>query len=128
MAPSIRSTGNIDQHDIMTSNNPLLALCTCPDRATADRLASALVDEQLAACVNILPGATSVYRWEGRIERESEALLLIKTVAERFDALQERLALLHPYEVPEIIATPITAGLPAYLSWISACTTGDCGR
>ncbi|AGA89051.1 uncharacterized protein involved in tolerance to divalent cations [Thioflavicoccus mobilis 8321] len=107
------------------SDNPLLALCTCPDAETADRLASALVEERLAACVNILPGITSVYHWRGQVERDDEVLLLIKTVAARFAALSERLVALHPYEVPEVIATPITAGLPAYLDWMSACTIGD---
>lgn len=108
------------------NDEPLLALCTCPDAATAERLASALVDERLAACVNILPGITSVYRWDGRVERDAEVLLLIKTVVARFEAVRERLVALHPYEVPEVIATPIAAGLPAYLDWIAACTTGEC--
>lgn len=101
---------------------PLLALCTCPDPDVAGRLAAALVEERLAACVNILGGVQSVYRWQGRTERAKEVLLLIKTTADRFDALRDRLAALHPYEVPEIIATQIAAGLPAYLEWIRACT------
>jgi len=104
------------------SHDHLLTLCTCPDDATAQRLAEALVAERLAACVNILPGATSVYTWEGRTERDAELLLLIKTTASRFDDLQRRLVELHPYDVPEIIATPISHGLPAYLDWVSACT------
>lgn len=106
------------------SHAHLLTLCTCPDQSTAERLAEALVAEGLAACVNILPGATSVYTWEDRIERDAELVLLIKTTAARFDSLQQRLVELHPYDVPEVIATPISHGLPAYLDWVSACTTG----
>jgi len=103
----------------------LLAFCTCPDEATATRIAEALVTERLAACVNRLPTLTSVYRWQGKIERDTETLLLIKTTDVRFDALCERLSDLHPYELPEIIATPVTKGLPEYLQWVSECTADD---
>jgi len=105
------------------SHAHLLSLCTCPDQPSAERLAEALVAEGLAACVNILPGAISVYTWEGRTERDTELVLLIKTTAARFDELQRRIVALHPYDVPEVIATPISHGLPAYLDWVSACTT-----
>ncbi len=98
-----------------------LILCTCPDRDTALRLAEALVEERLAACVNLLPGLTSVYRWEGRIQHDSEVLLLIKTVEARVEPLTDRLRLLHPYEVPEIIALPIVSGSSDYLNWVSEC-------
>ncbi|WP_206171745.1 divalent-cation tolerance protein CutA [Thiorhodococcus mannitoliphagus] len=98
-------------------------LCTCPNRETAIALARALVAEHLAACVSLLPGVTSVYRWEGRVEEDDELLLLIKTTAERTNDLTERLRQLHPYDVPEIIAVPITEGLEEYLSWVAACTT-----
>lgn len=97
----------------------LLCLCTCPDAEIADRIADALVDARLAACVQILPGATSVYRWQGKVERADETLLLIKSTRERFDALTARIAALHPYDVPEVIATDISGGLPAYLDWIA---------
>jgi periplasmic divalent cation tolerance protein len=97
--------------------NGLLVLCTCPPEA-AERLASALVEEQLAACVNALPGIQSVYRWQGALERSAETLLLAKTTAERYPALESRLRELHPYELPEIIALPIERGLPGYLAWV----------
>ncbi|AFL73126.1 divalent-cation tolerance protein CutA [Thiocystis violascens] len=98
-----------------------LLFCACPDRETALALAERLVEERLAACVNLLPGVTSVYRWEGELQRESEVLLLIKTVRERVDPVIARLRQLHPYEVPEMIAVPITEGLDDYLSWVTTC-------
>lgn len=102
----------------MTTLSPLIILCTCPDRACAESLADALVIERLAACVNILPGVRSVYRWQGRVERSDETLLLIKTAGDRFDALAERIRALHPYELPEIIAVEPVGGLAPYLGWI----------
>jgi len=99
---------------------PLLALSTCPDSETAVRIAHALVEERLAACVNRLSGIQSTYRWRGEIQDESEVLLLIKTTRGRFDALRARLVELHPYEVPELIALDIVDGSPAYLEWLSA--------
>jgi periplasmic divalent cation tolerance protein len=103
----------------------LLAFCTCPDRAVANRIADALVRERLAACVNQIPGLTSVFEWEGKIEHDSEVLLLIKTPESRFDSLAERLRALHPYELPELIATPITRGLPEYLKWVHQCASDE---
>ena len=100
-----------------------LMLCTCPDRETGQRLAESLVEERLAACVNLVPGLTSVYRWEGRVQQDSEVLLLIKTVEARVEPLSERLRQLHPYEVPEIIALPIASGLTDYLNWVSECVS-----
>ncbi|EGV16654.1 divalent-cation tolerance protein CutA [Thiocapsa marina] len=99
-----------------------LIFCTCPDEATAGHIAESLVDERLAACANLLAGITSIYRWKGQIQRDPEVLLLIKTTTERVAALTERLRALHPYEIPEIIAVPVTEGLPDYLSWITTCT------
>jgi periplasmic divalent cation tolerance protein len=105
----------------MTADHRLM-FCTCPDEATAGRIGEALVEERLAACANLLPGITSIYRWEGQIQRDPEVLLLIKTTTERVGALTERLRALHPYEIPEIIAVPVTEGLPDYLSWVTTCT------
>lgn len=96
----------------------LACLTTCPDAATAGRIAEALVGEGLAACVNVLPGVTSIYRWQGAVERAGEVLLLIKTTEGGFAALEERLVALHPYELPELIAVPIGLGLPPYLDWV----------
>jgi len=78
-----------------------------------------LVEERLAACVNLVPGLTSIYRWQGGLRREPECLLLIKTTDTRFEALRSHLRALHPYEVPEIIALPISHGDPAYLQWLT---------
>ena len=99
-----------------------IVFCTCPDTASAERIADALVGERLAACVNLLPAVTSVYRWRGQVERASEIQLLIKTTADRLEALGTRVAELHPYELPELIAVEARAGLPAYLDWVAAQT------
>lgn len=97
-----------------------LAYCTCPDTHSAELLARTLVDERLAACVNVLPGVRSIYRWEGAVENAEEVLLLIKTTGERLPALAARLSQLHPYDLPELLAVPVAAGLPAYLHWVAA--------
>ena len=96
-----------------------VALVTVPDRETADRIAQALVTEGLAACVNVIPGVVSTYRWQGEIQRDDELLLVIKTRREKLDALQARVIELHPYDTPEVIALDITGGSPAYLNWIT---------
>lgn len=97
-----------------------LVISNLPDRASADRLASTLVERRLAACVNILAPCRSVYRWEGAIESAEEHPVLIKTTADRYPALEEAIRSLHPYELPEIVAVPLAAGLPAYLEWVAA--------
>ncbi|MCL6619225.1 MAG: divalent-cation tolerance protein CutA [Thermomonas hydrothermalis] len=97
----------------------LLCLTTCPDPDSAERIAATLVEERLAACVNLIPGLRSVYRWQGAIQREAEVLLLIKTHPDRYPALQTRLTALHPYELPELIAVESATGLPAYLHWVA---------
>lgn len=96
----------------------LLCLCSCPDATSAEQLAGALVGERLAACINIVPGLRSVFRWQGSVQRESEVLLLIKTTRSRYPALQARLPQLHPYELPELLAVESVFGLPAYLQWV----------
>lgn len=101
----------------------LIVFCTCPDEASADALAQALVERRLAACVTRLPGAVSVYRWRGAIERGNEVQLLIKTTADRFPALRDAVSSLHPYELPELIAVEAVAGLPRYLDWIGESTS-----
>jgi periplasmic divalent cation tolerance protein len=100
-----------------------LLFCTCPDTPTAERIAEALVDRHLAACVNIVPGITSVYRWQGAVERSSEQLLLIKSASERYDEVEAAIRELHPYELPELIAVEAAAGLPPYLAWIVESTS-----
>lgn len=96
----------------------LLVISNAPDRASAERIAEALVASHAAACVNILAECSSIYRWEGKIEHASEVPLLIKTTAATYPRLEAELRKLHPYAVPEIIAIPIGAGLPAYLDWV----------
>lgn len=95
----------------------LVVLCTVPDKVCAERIAARLVNERFAACVNIIPGIESVYEWEGKIERDREVLLLIKTPPSAFDSLQQKLVQLHPYDTPEVIGVPVELGLQDYLSW-----------
>jgi len=106
----------------MTSNEPILILCTCPSQNEADAVATTLLEERLAACVNQLPGIKSLYRWEGRVKQDDEVLLLIKTTADLFERLEKTIKTLHSYETPEIIAVPIVAGSADYLRWIEAST------
>ena len=101
----------------------LLVIANCPDEACANRIALAVVEAGLAACVNLLPRVQYVYRWQGAIESASEVPLLIKTTAGRYTELEAAIRELHPYDVPEIIALPIAQGLPAYLDWLAAETT-----
>lgn len=96
-----------------------VVLCTFPSIEQARQIGTVLVEKQLAACVNLLPGAESIYRWQEKIETSSEVLAVIKTTAARQPELFEALAALHPYEVPEIIALDPTAVSPAYAKWIS---------
>jgi periplasmic divalent cation tolerance protein len=100
-----------------------LIYCTCPDTDTAERIATTLVERRLAACVNVLPAVTSIYRWQEAVERSSEVLLLIKTCAERYPALEAAIRELHPYELPEILAVEAAAGLPPYLAWVRDSTS-----
>jgi periplasmic divalent cation tolerance protein len=95
-----------------------LLLSTCPSMEVAEALAEMLVTEKLAACVNILPGAHSIYEWKGKVEKEQEFVLLIKSRQDRLQRLEERLLAEHPYELPELIAVPIESGLASYLTWI----------
>jgi periplasmic divalent cation tolerance protein len=99
-------------------DNVLIVLTNCPDAEVADRLARTLVEQRLAACVNRLPAVDSVYRWQGAVERAVEVPLLIKSTRERLPEIQEVIRALQPYEVPEIVAIPVVAGLPAYLRWV----------
>jgi periplasmic divalent cation tolerance protein len=96
----------------------LLVLTTVARAEDAERIAEALVERRLAACVNVLPGVRSIYRWKGAVERDEERLLVVKTRADRFDALRDAILTLHPYEVPEVVAVPIEAGSPGYLRWL----------
>ena len=96
-----------------------------PDASAAQTIAQRLIEQKLAACANILPGVTSVYRWRGTIEVAGESTLCLKTTRLQYDALVQALLALHPYELPEVIALPVERGLPAYLKWIETETQAD---
>jgi periplasmic divalent cation tolerance protein len=97
-----------------------IVLSTCADRAEAERIAHRLVEQHLAACVNILPGVQSIYRWQGAVESATEVLMLIKTSTARAQEVQSAIASLHSYEVPEYLVLPILGGSNAYLAWLGA--------
>lgn len=105
--------------------NMLLVLTNLPDRATAEALAAVLVEERLAACVNILQPCRSVYRWQGALQTAEEVPLLIKTSEACYAALENAIRVRHPYETPEIIALPVVLGLPDYLAWVVTETRAD---
>ena len=100
----------------------LTVLTNLPDQASAQTIASLLVEKRLAACVNIMPPVVSTYRWQGNVETASEVPLMIKTTIKRYPELEAAIRKAHPYEVPEIIALPIHVGLPDYLQWIDSQT------
>ena len=101
-----------------TDTGKILILNTCPGSITAKQIAQDLVANQLAACVNILPGIQSYFRWGNKVDFADEFLLVIKTTSERYDEVEKSIKLLHPHELPEIIAVPIQKGLADYLTWI----------
>jgi len=103
----------------------VLVLTTVPIGDLGDRIARALVEERLAACVNILPPMVSVYRWRGAVEREEERQLLVKTTESRVDAVRRRISELHPYEVPEFLVLRVADAAPDYLEWARAQTRVD---
>ena len=104
--------------------DPRLVLSTAPDRASAERIARSLVESRLAACVNLVPGIRSVYRWEGEVEEADEVLLVAKTTAARLEELERALVGLHPYDVPECVALDPSRVEASYLAWLA----GACGK
>jgi len=105
---------------VQTSDNHLLVLVTLPDPDLARRIARSLVERKLAACAQVIPSIESHYWWKGKLESSQEQLLLIKTLRSNWENLAEAIKIDHPYEVPQIVAVPITHGLQAYLAWVSA--------
>ncbi len=97
----------------------IVVLVTAPSAEKAAELGRALVSERLAACANVLPGIRSIYWWEGKVQDEPEALILLKTTRAGFEALRDRVLALHPYQVPEVVALGIEAGSEKYLQWIA---------
>jgi len=100
----------------------LVVLCTCPGTTVAAEIATALIEQRLAACVNRVPGVKSWYRWEGHLEQDEEVLLLAKTTRDRYAALEAMIHQIHPADVPEVIALPVIAGSTRYLDWVSSST------
>lgn len=96
----------------------VIVLSTCSSREEATRIARGLVEERLAACVNVVDGVVSIYRWQGNVREDNETMLVVKSRRDLLGRLQERLAEMHSYEVPEAIAIPVVDGLPAYLEWL----------
>lgn len=114
----------VPYHGAMPAPPPpaLVVLCTAPDAAAGKALARALVEEGLAACCNLVPGLTSVYRWEGEVREEGEVLLVLKTRPARLPELEARILELHPYDVPELVALEAAHVATGYLAWLEAST------
>ncbi|MDV6316824.1 divalent-cation tolerance protein CutA [Idiomarina sp. HP20-50] len=100
------------------AQNPQLILCTTDSHDSATAIARTLVEKRLVACVNIVPNMTSVYSWQGQIHEDQEWLMLIKSTAERFDDIKNKISAIHPYDSPELISINIEDGLPDYLTWL----------
>lgn len=109
----------------MQANSALLVMTSAPDLETAQKIARAVVERRLAACVNILAPCQSIYNWQGAVEDSSEVPMLIKTTAARYGGLEAVIVAIHPYDVPEIVALPLSHGLPDYLNWVIAETHHD---
>ncbi|MBS3819702.1 divalent-cation tolerance protein CutA [bacterium] len=107
------------------SKKGLLVYCTVPSQKVGREIASELVSNHLAACCNIIPGLTSIYEWQDKIEEDEELLLLIKTTEEKYPQLEKKIGELHPYDVPEIIAAEIHRGLAPYIQWLDETTKGE---
>ncbi len=105
------------------TTDTIAVLVTCPSRQVGEKVGRTVVEERLAACVNMVPGIVSLYRWEGKLCRDREVLLVVKTRRPKFAALARRIKSLHPYTVPEILALPIAHGHPKYLAWVKESTT-----
>ena len=101
----------------------IIVMTSLPDQASAQRIAQALVEARLAACVNILAPCISTYHWRGKIETAQEVPLLIKTLQQHYSKVEETIRACHPYELPEVVAVTISSGLPAYLDWIATDTS-----
>lgn len=107
------------------STEVLVVLVTAPTAEVAAGLARALVEARLAACGTVVTGLRSIYRWEGQVHDEPEALLVLKTTRDRFEALRDEVLRLHPYDVPEVLALPVEAGAARYLAWVAGETRGE---
>lgn len=108
----------------MNSSDVHVVLCTCPGEAV-ETLVTRIVESRLVACVNVISGVRSVYRWEGKVESDTESLLIMKTQRARMEQLIEAIEDAHPYEVPEVVALPVESGSHAYLDWVFRETESD---
>ena len=108
-----------------TMSTTVIILTNVPSPALARDIARHLVENRLAACVNIMPAMQSVYRWQEQVEQAEEVALIIKTTSERYSDVEQAISAMHPYDVPEIIAVPVAAGLPEYLDWVVSETKKD---
>jgi periplasmic divalent cation tolerance protein len=108
----------------MSEQQVILVLCTFPDAEKARQIGTLVVERQLAACVNLVPGIESIYEWEGKVCLEAEVMGVFKTSADRFEALMDALVEVHPYEVPEVVALPVTKGSAPFLDWVRR----QCGK
>lgn len=115
-----------DLHD--AASGAIVAFTTAPDAATAEALARRLVDARVAACVQVVPGLRSVYRWQGDVAVDDEVQLVVKTTADRFDAVDALVREHHPYAVPELVAVPAVRGSADYLAWLRDATQPDAER
>jgi len=107
------------------ASNIIIVLVTAPSKKEATEIARAMVQEKLAACVSILPAVTSIFRWQGKVQRSRETLMILKTTSTRYLALQRAICSMHSYEVPEVIAIGVDRGLPQYVAWVMRETTGN---
>lgn len=116
----------MDELEEVSRTDVLVVLATFPSEESARQIGTALVSRQLAACVNLVPGVRSIYRWDGRVQEDAEVLAVIKTTSRRFTALRDALVESHPYDVPEVLAIPVAAGFEGYLAWVrGACSISD---
>ncbi len=106
----------------LSKNDPILVITNLPDVGSAEHLGAELINNNLAACINILSPCTSLFSWEGKMEKINEVPMLIKTTMAKYDLLENAICAMHPYELPEIVFVPILGGLHSYLSWISKVT------
>lgn len=119
-------TANISGNKMSVAEESYIVIyCTCPDSATAETLAGTLLQEKLIACANLIPGLESHYWWKGKIQKDKEVLLIMKTTHSLFKAIELLIQNNHPYQVPEIIALPIVKGSSSYLSWIQGSVAGN---
>ena len=125
---SLNSRVSLKERQMPITNICQLVLCTCPDQDSAQSIAEHLIDQHLAACVNILPGITSIYTWQGKRESAQEQLLIIKSTKDIYETLEKAIIKLHPYELPEVIAVNIETGNENYLNWISECISNNANK